>query len=79
MLTDVDGNAGQPVLPVLIKYDWEAFNPAWTLTSKGFHLLRMLTQVYNSVSVQIRPPHIPNDAELSDVQVLAPIYCAVLS
>jgi len=63
--------SGQPVLPVLIKYDWEAFNPAWTLTSKGFHLLRMLTQVYNSVSVQIRPPHIPNDAELSDVQ----LYC----
>lgn len=61
--------SGQPVLPVLFSFQFQNVNPAWTLTSKAFHLLRLLTQFYNSVEITIRPVYEPSCEERDSAQL----------
>lgn len=62
---------GLPVLPVVLKYQWRHFNPAWTNISEGWHTVRMLCQFVNAVDVEILPPYVPSSAERSDPQLFA--------
>ena len=57
---------GEPVLPVCIQYRWRHLNPAWTVCSEPWHVIRMLTQIVNVAHVQILPAYEPTRAEIQE-------------
>lgn len=57
---------GAPVLPVCIQYRWRHLNPAWTVCSEPWHVVRMLTQIVNIAHVQILPAYTPTRSEVQD-------------
>ncbi len=42
--------AGVPVVPILLRYKQKPHNPAWTIITMWWHLLRMLCQFKNDVT-----------------------------
>lgn len=70
---------GVPVLPVCIRYSRRHFNPAWTWGSPKLHLARMMTQLYNKVTVSILPAHEPSAAEVAAPRVFAEAVRAAMA
>ena len=60
-----------PVIPVCITYKWRRLNPAWTLCSEPWHILRLLTQFVNFVEVRVLPAHVPNANEAAHASTYA--------
>jgi len=52
-----------PVQPVVLKYPYCLFSPAWTTSSMLFLFGRMLCQVYTRVQVQVLEPVLPLENE----------------
>jgi lysophosphatidylcholine acyltransferase / lyso-PAF acetyltransferase len=70
--------AGRPVVPLVMRYGRRphprrsalfggaldaSFSPAWGIVPMPFHLLRMLTQVFNPLEMEFLPVYRPSDAE----------------
>jgi lysophosphatidylcholine acyltransferase / lyso-PAF acetyltransferase len=64
--------AGRPVVPLLLRYRLKPFSPAWGIVPMPFHLLRMLTQLYNPLEMEFLPVYHPSAAERNNPQ----LYCA---
>ena len=62
---------GRPVLPILIKYPYRHFNPAWTFADTGWLLVRLLSQFYTRVEVRVMPLRVPSTEEEKDPAVFA--------
>jgi hypothetical protein len=52
-----------PVLPVCISYQWKRLNPAWTICSELWHIVRLFTQFINFATVEVLPARTPDAAE----------------
>eukprot|EP00879_Flechtneria_rotunda_P016757 GHRR01017539.1.p1 GENE.GHRR01017539.1~~GHRR01017539.1.p1 ORF type:complete len:297 (+),score=50.95 GHRR01017539.1:737-1627(+) len=55
-----------PVVPILLRYKLKPHNPAWTIIITPWHLLRLMCQFRNHVTVEMLPPYIPSQAEKKD-------------
>lgn len=55
------------------------FNPAWTVTNTGVHVLRMMLQFRSRVDVTILDVYEPSDAEKADPDVYALNLSAIYS
>ena len=53
----------RPVLPILLRYPYKHFNPAWTLGDTSWMLMRVLSQVYTRVEVEVMPLRYPSMEE----------------
>lgn len=62
--------AGQPVLPVYIRYPFYNFDLTWELQPL-FALWRTCCQVYNRMEVVYLPPYIPSEPELANPEMFA--------
>jgi hypothetical protein len=62
---------GKPVLPVCISYRRAPVNPAWTIQSISWQIIRMLTQLVNVANVDILPAHMPTAEEKRDSHFFA--------
>jgi len=60
---------GQPVRPVIIRYPWKHFNPAWLNSAR--RQLRIFVQYVNHVSVEELPVYMPNAAEQAKPDLFA--------
>lgn len=58
--------AGAPVQPILVKLPHRFFNPAWAAITFGSHAFRLLTQLHNSMTVEVLPPYLPSEEEAAD-------------
>ncbi|WIA30170.1 hypothetical protein OEZ86_000262 [Tetradesmus obliquus] len=58
--------AGTPVVPILLRYKLRPFNPSWSIIIPCWHLLRLMCQFSNAVTVEMLPPYIPSEAEKAD-------------
>ena len=54
---------GRPVLPILLRYPYAHFNPAWTLTDTAWLLIRLFSQVYTRAEVEVMPLRYPSMEE----------------
>jgi lysophosphatidylcholine acyltransferase/lyso-PAF acetyltransferase len=63
--------SGTTCLPVVIKYSWRHFSPAWESFFFVPHLLQTLCQLYNSVEVQFLPVFTPSDEQRADPALYA--------
>lgn len=62
---------GRPVLPILLRYPYRHFNPAWTLADTAWLVVRMLSQVYTSVEVEVMPLRYPSLKEKENPALFA--------
>lgn len=62
---------GAPVLPVVLKYESQHYNPAWTIVHEGAHFLRCMCQFRKRVHVTVLPPYHPSAAERADPALYA--------
>ena len=60
-----------PVLPVCISYQWRHLNPSWTICSELWHIVRLLTQFVNFVTVEVLPAHSPSRNEVASASTFA--------
>lgn len=60
-----------PVLPVCISYQWKRLNPAWTICNEPWHIVRLLTQFVNFVTVEVLPAHSPSRNEAASAATYA--------
>ncbi|KAF6265277.1 hypothetical protein COO60DRAFT_1623935 [Scenedesmus sp. NREL 46B-D3] len=58
--------AGTPVVPILLRYKLAPFNPSWSIIIPAWHLLRLMCQFSNAVTVEMLPPYIPSADEKAD-------------
>lgn len=64
--------SGCPVTPVLIRYRFRHFNPAWGICrSTALHVYRLLVQPVNHVSLEVLPPYFPDEQETKDWTLFA--------
>lgn len=63
--------AGQPVLPILLRYRYRHCNPGWGASSALWHIWRLINQFVNTLEVEICPPYMPSDAEMADARLYA--------
>lgn len=63
---------GEPVLPILLKYENRFFNPAWGIVAdERIHFVRALCQFRKRVDVLVLPPYFPSDEEKRDAALFA--------
>lgn len=61
----------QTCVQVCISYERKPLNPAWTIQSEPWHVLRMMSQLWTTAYVNILPMYEPSDAERQDAQLYA--------
>lgn len=57
---------GRPVQPVLLRFPFRHFNPAYTNCDGLWHFFRHMTQLVNWAEVTVLPVYTPSAAELAD-------------
>ena len=62
---------GAPVQPVLLRYRWRRFSPAWETISAARHFFLTFSQLYQSLELVYLPVYEPNDAERADPALYA--------
>ena len=62
---------GGPVQPVLLRYRWRRFSPAWETISAARHFFFTFSQLYQSLELVYLPIYQPNDAERADPALYA--------
>ncbi|GBF97219.1 lysophosphatidylcholine acyltransferase [Raphidocelis subcapitata] len=62
---------GLPVVPVLFRYKLTGHNPGWGVINPKLHLLRLMCQLYNHVTVECLPVYHPSPEEEEDPQLYA--------
>ncbi|EPS60904.1 hypothetical protein M569_13895, partial [Genlisea aurea] len=63
--------AGAPVLPVILRYPYQRFSPAWDSISGGRHLLLLLCQFVNYLEVTHLPVYRPSEEERRNPKMYA--------
>lgn len=63
--------AGAPVLPVILRYPFQRFSPAWDSISGVRHVILLLCQFVNSMEVTRLPIYYPSKEEKDDPKVYA--------
>ncbi|KAI5082127.1 hypothetical protein GOP47_0001870 [Adiantum capillus-veneris] len=63
--------AGTPVRPVILKYSYKRFSPAWDSISGVRHFILLLCQFINFLEVIWLPVYIPSEKEKSDPRLYA--------
>ncbi|MCO5587590.1 hypothetical protein L7F22_041539 [Adiantum nelumboides] len=63
--------AGTPVRPVILKYSYKRFSPAWDSISGVRHFVLLLCQFINFMEVIWLPVYIPSEKEKSDPKLYA--------
>lgn len=65
--------AGMPVQPVALSWPFRNFDPSWTSSSPGrFKLiLRLMTQFFNSATIEFMPVIVPSEEEKKDANLFA--------
>jgi lysophosphatidylcholine acyltransferase / lyso-PAF acetyltransferase len=63
--------AGTPIAPVLIRYPYKYFSPAYESIRTPSYLYRMLSQMYNTVHYYRLPVYYPSEAEKMDPRLYA--------
>ncbi|GJM88351.1 hypothetical protein PR202_ga04405 [Eleusine coracana subsp. coracana] len=63
--------AKAPVRPVLLRYPYKRFNPAWESMSGGRHVFLLLCQFINYLEVIHLPVYYPSDQEKDDPKLYA--------
>ena len=53
--------SGQPVLPVLLRYQAKHLNLGWGIVYTPWHFFRMCTQFVNHLEVDILAPYVPSE------------------
>ena len=62
---------GAPVQPVLLRYRWRRFCPAWETITAVRHFLLTFSQVHQSLEVTYLPVYVPSAAEQADPALYA--------
>ncbi|KAK8928828.1 Lysophospholipid acyltransferase LPEAT1 [Platanthera zijinensis] len=60
-----------PVLPVLLRYPYKRFSPAWDSISGGRHVILLLCQFINHIEVIRFPIYYPSEQEKEDPKLYA--------
>ncbi|KAK9073318.1 hypothetical protein SSX86_007642 [Deinandra increscens subsp. villosa] len=63
--------AKSPVLPVILKYPYERFSPAWDSISGVRHVILLLCQFVNNMTVTRLPIYYPSQEEKDDPKLYA--------
>lgn len=63
--------AGTPVQPVILKYPYRRFSPAWDTISGVRHVILILCQFVNYLEVVWLPIYVPSEKEKSDPRLYA--------
>uniref|UniRef100_A0A0C9S8C2 TSA: Wollemia nobilis Ref_Wollemi_Transcript_5066_1874 transcribed RNA sequence n=1 Tax=Wollemia nobilis TaxID=56998 RepID=A0A0C9S8C2_9CONI len=63
--------AKTPVLPVILRYPYRRFSPAWDTISGVRHVLLLLCQFVNCLEVTRLPVYCPSEKEKSDAKLYA--------
>lgn len=61
--------SGSPVKPVVLRYPYEHFSPAWESISAGKHIFRLLTQFHNKLEITFLPVYAPTEAEKTNPEL----------
>ena len=62
---------GAPVQPVILRYRWRRFSPAWETITAARHFFFTFSQLYQSLELVYLPVYEPNDAERADPALYA--------
>jgi lysophosphatidylcholine acyltransferase/lyso-PAF acetyltransferase len=62
---------GAPVQPVLLRYSWRRFSPAWETITAARHFFLTFSQLHQSLEVVYLPVYEPNAAEKADPALYA--------
>ncbi|KAH7435885.1 hypothetical protein KP509_06G082600 [Ceratopteris richardii] len=71
--------AGTPVRPVILKYSYRGFSPAWDTISGVRHVALLLCQFVNFLEVIWLPLYIPSDEERSNPKLYASNVRAIMA
>ncbi|OVA18662.1 Phospholipid/glycerol acyltransferase [Macleaya cordata] len=63
--------AGTPVLPVILRYPYQRFSPAWDTISGVRHVILLLCQFVNHIEVIRLPVYYPSEQEKEDPKLYA--------
>lgn len=63
--------AGATVQPMILKYPYEHFNPAWDTINGYLHVIILLCQFVNHLEVTTLPPYYPSAKEREDPKAFA--------
>ncbi|XP_043809141.1 lysophospholipid acyltransferase LPEAT1 isoform X2 [Manihot esculenta] len=63
--------AGAPVLPVILRYPYQRFSPAWDSISGVRHVILLLCQFINYIEVKRLPVYYPSQEEKDDPKLYA--------
>lgn len=63
--------SGTPVQPVLLKYTYRRFSPAWDTISGVRHVVLLLCQFINHLEVVWLPVYVPSEKEKADPKLYA--------
>lgn len=63
--------AGAPVLPVILRYPYQRFSPAWDSISGVRHVILLLCQFVNYMEVMRLPIYYPSKEEVDDPKLYA--------
>ncbi|WCJ35283.1 Phospholipid/glycerol acyltransferase family protein [Euphorbia peplus] len=63
--------AGAPVLPVILRYPYQRFSPAWDSISGMRHVILLLSQFVNYMEVTQLPVYYPSQAEKDNPKLYA--------
>lgn len=61
--------SGSAVKPVVLRYPYKHFSPAWESISAGKHIFRLMTQFYNNLEVTFLPIYVPSPVEKSNPEL----------
>eukprot|EP00300_Choanocystis_sp_HF-7_P025201 c26911_g1_i1.p1 GENE.c26911_g1_i1~~c26911_g1_i1.p1 ORF type:complete len:315 (+),score=39.91 c26911_g1_i1:121-1065(+) len=70
---------GVPVLPLLIRYPHEHFNPSWEVMRVEKHILLLLSQVFSRVTIDVLEPYVPTETERLDSDLYAANVCRMMA
>jgi len=62
---------GHCVKPVIIKFPYKNFSPAWESCKAPTHMLRMFLQIYNNCEIYWLPVYVPNEEEKANPALYA--------
>jgi len=63
--------SGAPVRPVVLRYPYKHFSPAWESISAIKHIFRLLTQFSNNLEITFLPIYVPTANEKSNPELYA--------
>ncbi|KAH6765057.1 Phospholipid/glycerol acyltransferase family protein [Perilla frutescens var. hirtella] len=63
--------ANAPVLPVILRYPFQRFSPAWDSISGARHVILLLSQFVNYIEVRRLPVYHPSEQEKEDPKLYA--------